>query len=116
MEKINYLPLGSVVIIKGNVRKSLVIARGLVTMIGDGCKFFDYGGAMYPEGLVGDKILYFNHKDIAKIIHEGYKDDEDTMMVENINEWFEKSDIEKGDPFKLNQQNNAPNIPDPKEG
>ena len=116
MEKIDYLPLGSVVIIKGNVRKTLVIARGLVTTIGDGCKFFDYGGSMYPEGLVGEKILYFNHKDIAKIIHEGYKDDEDAMMVENINEWFEKSDMEKGDPFKLNQQNNACSKPVLEEG
>jgi hypothetical protein len=106
MEKIDYLPLGSMVIIKGSVRKAVVISRGLMTVIGDECKFFDYGGCLYPEGVVGDQILYFNHKDIAKVIHEGYRDEDDEMMVADINEWFEKSDVERGNPYELNQQNN----------
>lgn len=105
MDRIDYLPLGSLVLVKGNVRKTLVIARGLATAIGGGVFYFDYGGCIYPEGLTGDQILYFNHKDIAKVIHEGYKDDDDSIMVDNINNWIEKSGLAYGDPYALNQQN-----------
>lgn len=104
-EKIDFLPLGSLVIIKGAVRKVVIISRGLVTLVDNEPKFFDYGGCIYPEGVVGDQVLYFNHKDIVKVVHEGYKDEDDQMMVDNINEWFLKENVEKGDPYEINERN-----------
>lgn len=103
-EKIDYLPLGSIVILKGGIQKVAIIARGLVNMKIEPKGFFDYGGTLYPHGLVGDKILYFNHKDIAKIIFEGFSDDDDKMMVDNINEWYAKSDIERSDASSIRKK------------
>lgn len=103
-EKIELLPLGSVVIVKGNIKKLVVIARGLVTKVAGQMKLFDYGAVLYPEGLLGDEIVYFNHKDIKKIIHNGYSDDDDKQMVENILEWVEKSEIKHGETYEINLQ------------
>lgn len=100
-EKIDYLPLGSIVILKGGVQKVVINARGLVSMATDPAGFFDYGGSLYPQGIVGDQILYFNHKDIARVVFEGFSDDDDKMMVENINEWYSKTDIERADVSNL---------------
>ena len=100
-EKIDYLPLGSIVILKGGVQKVVINARGLVSMATNPAGFFDYGGSLYPQGIVGDQILYFNHKDIARVVFEGFSDDDDKMMVENINEWYSKTDIERADVSNL---------------
>lgn len=96
-ERIDYLPLGSVVILKGGTQKVIINSRGLVSLMTEPSGFFDYGGSVYPQGIVGDKILYFNHCDIAKVIFRGYTDEDDTMMVNNINEWFEKSEYDRAD-------------------
>ena len=50
-EKIDYLPLGSIVILKGGVQKVVIIARGLVTAVTVPAGFFDYGGCLYRESL-----------------------------------------------------------------
>lgn len=104
MENIKYWPIGSCVIIKGSVRKIIIIARGLVTAATGEPKYFDYGGCFYPEGLVGDQILFFNHEDISEVIHEGYKDDDEPRMVENVNQWIKDTGLPKGSAYELNKK------------
>ena len=103
-EKVEYLPLGSIVIIKGGTQKVVINARGLVTMATNPPSFFDYGGSIYPQGIIGDQILYFNHSDIAKVVFTGYTDEDDELMKANINEWYSKSEFQRGDPNKLKKQ------------
>ena len=103
-EKIDYLPLGSIVILKGGVQKVVIIARGLVTAVTAPAGFFDYGGCLYQQGIIGDQIMYFNHEDIAKIVFEGYTDDDDKMMVDNINEWYRNSDFDRVNVTKWNKK------------
>lgn len=43
-ETVDYLPLGSVVILKGGVQKVVVIARGLLSVATGKEGYFDYGG------------------------------------------------------------------------
>ena len=109
-EKIEYLSLGSIIILKGSVKKIMIISRGMVTVPNETPVFFDYGGVTYPEGLVGDQILYFNHENIVKVVFSGYSDDDEQMMVDNINEWYMNSEIIKGDPYEINEKNNKSNI------
>ncbi|WP_243109810.1 hypothetical protein [Clostridium sartagoforme] len=45
--------------------------------------------------------MYFNHEDIKKIIFTGYSDDDDKFMIDNINEWFEKSGFERGNTLEI---------------
>lgn len=107
MKHTDYLPLGSIVILKGGVKKLMIIARGLAVKIDGEEKFFDYGGVPYPEGLSGDRAAYFNHDGIVKIVFEGYKDDDDQMMINAINEFREERGLETGDPYKLNMEKGA---------
>lgn len=103
-ERIEYLPLGSIIILKGGVQKIVINARGLVTAATTPPGYFDYGGSLYPQGIIGDQILYFNHEDIAKVVFEGYTDDDDKMVVDNINEWYRESDYQKVDVKARNQK------------
>jgi len=107
MEKLEYHPLGTIVIIRGGVKKMMIIARGLATEINGATKVFDYAGCLYPEGLIGDQLMYFNHADVAKVVFEGFNDEDNVMMVENINQWFENTPFERGNPLELNQQSQA---------
>lgn len=90
MEQLKYLPLGSVVLLKGATQKLLIIGRGLQVHNPDTNKdfFFDYGGLPYPQGLNGDQILYFNIDTIAKVFHEGFSDEDDKIITDAINEYL----------------------------
>lgn len=106
-ETVDYLPLGSVVILKGGVQKVVVIARGLLSVATGKEGYFYYGGCLYPQGLVGDQILYFNHRDIVKVVFSGFHDDDDKMMVDNINQWYMESPYERTDVEKLVRERGA---------
>ena len=103
MEKVDFLPLGTIVNIKGSVKKSMIIARGLAAKLGEETKYFDYGGVTYPEGLIGDAIQYFNVDSISEVVYKGFTDKDDEHMVKNINEWIERSPFERGDLYEMNQ-------------
>ena len=70
MEKVNYLPLGSIVLMDGGIQKILITSRGLVVAHNDEQVFFDYAGVPYPQGLISDDLLYFNHENIAKTLRK----------------------------------------------
>lgn len=76
-----YLPIGSVVLLKGASKRVMII--GLCTTekateektIED--KIWDYSGCLYPEGLLSStQICMFNHDQIEKIYHLGLIDQE----------------------------------------
>ncbi len=99
MEQDTYLPLGSIVLLKGGAQKVLIIARALNVRNGDKTFFFDYGGVPYPEGLVSDQIAYFNKDSVGRVVFEGFRDADDENMVDNINAYLAANpDIVKGDP------------------
>ena len=89
MEKVQLLPLGSVVYLKEGNKKILIIARGLVAKNGDGHIYFDYGGVPYPEGLVDDQMAYFQHDAVKKVVFNGYTDLDNEATVEKINDYIE---------------------------
>lgn len=91
----HYLPLGSIVVLNGSVKKMMITARGLIAPVGEENKVFDYGGIFYPEGVIGDKMAFFNQKDIYKVVFQGYSDADDDAMNDNIKNWLRKVKDEK---------------------
>ena len=87
MEKIDYIPLGSVVYLKGGIKKLLVVARAINVENGGKQYFFDYGGVLYPEGITGNQLAYFNHEDIGSVFFRGCDDEENRGMTEAINKY-----------------------------
>ncbi len=98
IEKVDYLPLGSVVYLRGATGKLMITSRALIVKNGDKEVFFEYAGVPFPEGLVSDKLVYFNHDGIAKVVYEGFRDEEDEIVIGNIHAYIEENpDLEKGD-------------------
>lgn len=92
------LPLGSIVYLKEGNKKLLIVARGLIAKNGEEHIYFDYGGVPYPEGLVDDKIAYFQHDAITKLVFNGYTDLDDEATIEKINLFVENHpEILRGD-------------------
>ncbi len=85
MERIDYLPLGSIVYLNDGMKKLLIVGRGLMLKNGDKEYFFDYGGVLFPEGLQGDELAYFQHSSVKKVVFEGFRDDDDEAAVDKIN-------------------------------
>lgn len=103
--KYELLPLGSVVYLNEGNKKVLIIARGLVAKHGNGKIFFDYGGVPYPEGLQDDKMAYFQHDGIAKVVFEGYTDLDDEATVAKIGKYLENNpDVKRGNVQQLLKQ------------
>lgn len=113
MNREKYLPIGTVVMLKGG-RKRVVIV-GFCTMdLKENSKMADYTGCFYPEGLFNlDRILSFNHKDIDKIYHVGLADAEEVQFKKNLKEIIKKVADEDGNllvsPDKLSSTGNVNN-------
>lgn len=94
--RIAYLPLGSVVLLKHATKKVIIVGRGLKIKHKGEEVFFDYAAARYPEGIEGDQLAYFNHDSIAKIVFEGFADDDNTIIVDNINHFLSENEVKRG--------------------
>src|SRR4051812_30413407 len=82
--KRDLLPLGSVVILKGSVKKLVIVSRGSIVE----SAFFEYGAFLYPEGMIDTNIAYFNHDDVLKVVHEGYSDQDNELVLEILNDAY----------------------------
>ncbi len=72
-----FLPIGSVVMLKGGTKKAMITGFCSVTE-DDKDKVYDYTGCVYPEGYLSfDEICLFNHDQIEKVYHLGFVDDEE---------------------------------------
>ena len=79
-EEKTFLPLGSIVILKGALKKLMIVNRA--NLVKD--QYFDYGAILYPEGMIDGNLAYFSNDDIFKVISKAYTDDDDTLMVEQL--------------------------------
>ena len=105
--EMEYIPLGSVVLLKGGSQKLLVISRAILVQNNGKQFFFDYGAVAYPEGLVGDRMAYFNHDAISMVVFEGYQDVENENMIKNIQAYLESNpNILRGNRESWSESNN----------
>ena len=74
-----FLPVGSVVMLKGATTPLIIIGFAVVEKNKD--KICDYMGAVYPVGyLTPEKNLLFDRDKIEKVISEGYSDDNEKLF------------------------------------
>ncbi len=85
-----YLPVGTVVMLKGGKKRAMI--TGFCSISGDDkSKVFDYSGCLYPEGFISsDQTLLFNHEQIEKIFHLGLVDEEEKQFKQKLNEMIQK--------------------------
>ncbi len=95
----DFLPLGSIVKVEGAPKKLMIVSRGLVFQKDDGQKeYYDYGLCLYPEGLIGDSVIFTNHDRIVEVVFEGCEDEENEKYVQVLSEILPKASVKKGDP------------------
>lgn len=98
--KERFLPIGTVVVLKGGTRELMIISycivpdgeaydkNGKVDLKG---KMFDYGACFYPEGMMtSDQVFAFNHDQIEKICFMGYETDNQKEISKVLNGGLEE--------------------------
>ncbi len=94
-EEKEFLPIGSIVVVKGTVKKLMLVARAVYVNMDGEQKYFDYGACTYPEGILNENMLYFRKQDIAEVVAEGYADEDEERMLINIRAGLEKAEERK---------------------
>lgn len=90
------LPIGSVVILKGGIKKLMITGMKISTEETPG-KFYDYVGVLFPEGFMGAKSCFlFNHNDINDIVFTGYNNPEREDFIKAMEEAYETEAVETG--------------------
>ena len=81
-----YLPIGTVVMLKGGKKRTMITGFCSISD-GDKSKVFDYSGCLYPEGfLSSNQTLLFNHDQIDKIYYLGLIDEEEKQFKQKLNQ------------------------------
>lgn len=81
-----YLPLGTVVLLRGATKK-IMITGYCSADVEKMDTIYDYSGCLYPEGFLSfDQTCLFNHNQIGKIYHLGYKDEEQEKFMDVLKE------------------------------
>jgi hypothetical protein len=78
-----YLPVGSVVLLKGGKKRVLIIGRQQHER--DGTGSWDYLGCVYPEGFLGEEYAYlFDHDQIERVFFIGFQDGEELTFQDRL--------------------------------
>ena len=81
-----YLPIGTVVLLKGG-HDPIMITSYCVYPKTNKEKLFDYGACLYPTGILNPEVIHaFNHSQIDKILHMGYKTEMSKELSTKLNE------------------------------
>ena len=100
--KDKYLPIGTVVLLKGGKKELMIVGYCIIPTAGemygkegkikvDGLKIFDYGAYFYPEGVSGhNDIFTFNHDQIEKVCHMGYETENQKEITRDLNKRVEE--------------------------
>lgn len=82
-----FLPIGSVVLLKGTQKKLMIIGRAQVC---EG-QIHKYSGVLYPEGYLGsDQIYLFEEADIETVYYIGMQDTDEFAYRRALQESIEK--------------------------
>ena len=108
IENKEFLPLGSIVMIQGTTQKLMITARAVVVKDKG---YYDYSGILYPEGdILEGYNANFNQEEIFKVIHTGYSDEDDELMVEQV-----KKALAEYDPSQSPKTEEIPNVEEKEE-
>lgn len=95
MDKVHFLPLGSIVRLKEAQRYLMIVARGLKVDLNGEEGVCDYAAVLYPEGLTGDGIYYFNADGIEEVICEGAQEELGRKYTEVMEKLYNELHLKK---------------------
>jgi len=97
-----YLPIGTVVILKGATKRLMI--TGFCVTAEQNNLMYDYSGCLYPEGIVSIKnAALFNHEQIDRIYFVGYSNNEEKNFKINLNSSLQKLNKDSNELQKVEQ-------------
>lgn len=101
----NFLPLGSVVMLKGGSQPLMIVAWATAQVVNGQDYYFDYAGVLYPQGLIGDKLAFFQNSGIDTVLFQGYRTVESERFGSLLDEYIleHQSEIVPGNPDEWNE-------------
>lgn len=91
MTKEDILPIGTVLQLEGNTKKLMIVARAMLVNVDGEMKYFDYGSVLYPEGLLGENLFYFNQENIQNVCAKGVELEEEELAKETIFKTYQEN-------------------------
>lgn len=98
-----FLPIGTVVLLKGGKKELMIMGYCIIPgneaydktgKVDVSNRVFDYGGCVYPEGMITSNQLFaFNHEQIERVSFVGYQTDNQKELSKLLN--GARSEIEK---------------------
>lgn len=90
-----YLPIGTIVLLKGGEKK--VMITGFCVIPNDNNhKLYDYSGCLFPEGIIdSNEVCLFNHNQIEKIYFRGYENEEEKEFKDKLRETIKDIKIDE---------------------
>lgn len=106
--KDKYLPIGTVVMLKGASKKLMI--TGYCAVPGNNQSImFDYAGCMFPEGfLSSSQTALFNHSQIEQVFYSGYENEEEQVFNEKILDMIQA--IKDINPIKVEPYDNIDSL------
>ena len=81
MKQIDYLPMGTIVVLKNGFKKLMIFGRRQKHI--ESGEEYDYIACLYPEGNIKSNMsILFNEEDIQEVIHMGYSDEDEKRYKE----------------------------------
>lgn len=97
MKFIDYKPLGSIIRSGGARKKLMIIARGISVSLnpGEPKQFFDYACVLYPEGMIGNRLIYVQDSEISEVLFTGYDDEDNKKILQKLKPVIENLTIQR---------------------
>lgn len=90
-----YLPIGSVVLLKDAQKKVMITGYTPIDMETKN-KIYEYLGCVFPEGIIkSDENILFDTKDIDKIFFKGFVNEEQENFITEVKEILENEEKKK---------------------
>ncbi len=78
----DYLPIGSVVLLKGGEKRIMICGR-IQTRAGED-HIYDYSACYYPDGVDSSRMFFFDSDAIEKVFFIGFQDPEELAYQEAL--------------------------------
>ena len=90
-----FLPIGSVVLLKGGNKRIMICGRIQAQAGSD--VIYDYSACYYPEGIIDPTSMFFFNRDaIETVYHRGYEDQDELDYRHNVLDQLGELEIRDG--------------------
>ena len=92
MDVNNYLPIGSIVLLKNANKKLMIFGIIQSDQSNKESQEYDYIGVPYPEGNMGQEYQYlFNHDSIEEVVVRGFEDQERKDFIVRLDDYMKNN-------------------------